>query len=83
MITVLIISAVLGLIVGLWLLNQKQNEELKEVNTKIHPWADDLAPEATPAPVAETIAKKKVTKKKAAPAKKAPAKKVAKKTTKK
>ena len=82
MVTVLILAAVISVVVGLWLLNQKQNEELKEINTNVHPWVDDLAPEVTPAPIAETIAKKKATKKKPT-AKKSPAKKVAKKTSKK
>ena len=83
MITFLIIAAALSLVVGLWLLNQKQNEELKEINTNVHPWVDDLAPEVTPAPIAEKIAKKKTAKKKPVATKKPTAKKPAKKSTKK
>ena len=83
MVTFLILAAVISVVVGLWLLNQKQNEDLKEINSNVHPFIDDLAPESTPAPVAETIAKKKVAKKKPTTVKKTPAKKVAKKTTKK
>lgn len=83
MVTFLIIAAVISVAVGLWLLNQKQNEELKEINTNTHPFVDDLAPEVTPAPIAETIAKKKVAKKKPAAAKKPTTKKPAKKSTKK
>jgi hypothetical protein len=83
MVTFLILAAIISVVVGLWLLNQKQNEELKEINSNIHPFVDDLAPEATPAPVAESIAKKKTIKKKPTVVKKTPAKKVAKKTTKK
>jgi|688.fasta_scaffold02077_10 hypothetical protein len=83
MVTFLILAAVISVVVGLWLLNQKQNEELKEINSNTHPWVDDLAPEVTPAPIAETIAKKKAAKKKPTVVKKTPAKKVAKKTTKK
>ena len=81
MVTFLIIAAVLSVAVGLWLINKKQNDELKEINNDVHPFIDDLAPEATPAPVAETIAKKKASKKPAA--KKATTKKPAKKATKK
>ena len=82
MVTVLIISGVLSVIVGLWLLNKKQNDDLKEINSNIHPWVDDLAPEVTPAAMAETIAKKKSTPKKKTVTKKTPAKKVAKKSKK-
>lgn len=83
MVTFLIIAAVISVAVGLWILNQKQNEELKEINSNVHPWVDDLAPEVTPAPIAETIAKKKATKKKPTATKKPNAKKTAKKSTKK
>ena len=83
MITFLIIAAVISIIVGFWFLNKQQAEDLKEINSNVHPFIDDLAPEATPAPVAETIAKKKAAKKKSTTVKKTPAKKVAKKTTKK
>ena len=83
MVTVLIISGVLSVIVGLWLLNKKQNDDLKEINSNIHPWVDDLAPEVTPAPIAEKIAKKKSAKKKPVATKKPTAKKPAKKSTKK
>ena len=83
MVTFLIIAAVASIIVGFWILNKQQAEDLKEINSNVHPFIDDLAPEATPAPVAETIAKKKVAKKKPTTVKKTPAKKVAKKTTKK
>lgn len=79
MVTFLILAAVISVAVGLWLLNQKQNEELKEINTNIHPFIDDLAPESTPAVEAEKMAKKK-----AAPKKKTATKKpVAKKSNKK
>jgi hypothetical protein len=80
MVTFLIIAAVLSVGVGLWLLNQKHNEEIKEVNND--PWTDDLAPEVTPAPIAEIIAKKKAEPKKKAAAKKPAAKKVVKKAQK-
>jgi uncharacterized membrane protein YedE/YeeE len=83
MVTFLIIAAVASIIVGFWILNKQQAEDLKEINSNVHPFIDDLAPEATPAPVAETIAKKKAAKKKPTTVKKTPAKKVAKKTTKK
>ena len=83
MVTFLIIAAVASIIVGFWILNKQQAEDLKEINSNVHPFIDDLAPESTPAPVAETIAKKKVAKKKPTTVKKTPAKKVAKKTTKK
>lgn len=82
MVTILIIAAVLSVVVGLWLLNKKQNNDLAEINNNVHPFVDDLAPEVTPAAMAETIAKKKAATKKPA-TKKAPAKKPAKKTTKK
>jgi len=58
MVTILIIIAVLSVGVGLWLINKKQNDELKEINKEDHLFADDLAPEVTPAAIAETIAKK-------------------------
>ena len=83
MITILIIAAALSVAVGLWLLNQKQVKDLEEVNTESHPWVDDLAPEVTPAPIAETIAKKKAVSKKKPATKKAPVKKAAKKKAKK
>ena len=75
MVTFLILAAVISVVVGLWLINQKQNEDLKEINNNVHPFVDDLAPEVTPAPIAETIAKKKTAKKKPTPAKKSTAKK--------
>ena len=80
MVTFLILAAVISVVVGLWLINQKQNEDLKEINNNVHPFVDDLAPEVTPAPIAETIAKKKAAKKKPTPAKKPTAKKPAKKS---
>lgn len=84
MVTFLIIAAALSVAVGLWLLNKKQNDGLNEINNNVHPFVDDLAPEATPAPVAETIAKKKPTaKKKVTTTKKPAVKKPAKKSTKK
>lgn len=83
MVTFLILAAVISVAVGLWILNQKQNEELKEINSNVHPWVDDLAPEVTPAPIAEKIAKKKTAKKKPVATKKPTAKKPAKKSTKK
>ena len=83
MVTFLILAAVISVVVGLWILNQKQNEELKEINSNVHPWVDDLAPEVTPAPIAEKIAKKKTAKKKPVATKKPTAKKPAKKSTKK
>ena len=83
MITFLIIAAVLSVIVGLWILNKTQSEDLKEINSSVHPFVDDLAPEVTPAPIAETIAKKKAAKKKSTEAKKPVTKKAAKKTAKK
>lgn len=83
MTTFLIIAAVLSVIVGLWLLNKKQAEDLKEINSSVHPFVDELAPEVTPAPIAETMAKKKATSKKSATSKKPVAKKPAKKTAKK
>jgi len=83
MVTVLIISGVLSVIVGLWLLNKKQNDDLKEINANVHPWVDDLAPESTPAVEAEKLAKKKATPKKKTVTKKTPVKKVAKKNNKK
>ena len=83
MVPFLIIAAVASIIVGFWILNKQQAEDLKEVNADTHPWIDDLAPEVTPAPIAETIAKKKTAKKKPTATKKTPTKKVAKKTTKK
>ncbi len=78
MVTFLILTAVISIAVGLWILNQKQNEELKEINSNVYPWVDDLAPEVTPAPIAEKIAKKKPV-----AIKKPNAKKTAKKSTKK
>ena len=78
MVTFLILAAVISVAVGLWILNQKQNEELKEINSNVHRWVDDLAPEVTPAPIAEKIAKKKP-----AATKKPTVKKPAKKSTKK
>jgi len=83
MITFLIIAAVISVIVGFWILNKQQAEDLKEVNADTHPFIDDLAPEVTPAPIAEIIAKKKAAKKKSTDTKKAPVKKPAKKTAKK
>lgn len=80
MITFLILAAVISIIVGFYFLNKQQSEDLKEINNDTHPFVDDLAPEVTPAPIAETIAKKKATKKKPAPAKKATVKKTAKKS---
>jgi len=78
MVTFLIIIAVLAIAVGLWILNQKQNKGLNEANTEVHPFINDLAPEATPEP---TIVKAIAT---PAPKKKATTKKpVAKKTVKK
>lgn len=82
MVTFLIIAAVLSVIVGFWFLNKQQNEDLKEINTEVHPFMEDLAPEVTPAPIAETIAKKKSEPKKKAAAKKPAAKKVVKKAQK-
>ena len=79
MVTFLILAAVASIIVGFWILNKQQAEDLKEINSNIHPFIDDLAPEVTPAPIAETIAKKKAAKKKPAATKKAPAKKQIKK----
>ena len=55
---------------------------LKEINTEVHPFMEDLAPEVTPAPIAEIIAKKKTEPKKKAAAKKPAAKKVVKKVQK-
>lgn len=84
MVTFLILAAVISVVVGLWLLNQKQAKDLNEINTNTHPFVDDLAPEVTPAPIAETIAKKKsAPKKKATVTKKATTKKPVKKSTKK
>jgi len=83
MVTFLILAAIISVVVGLWLINKQQNKDLKEINTEIHPFIDDLAPEVTPAPIAETIAKKKAAKKKPAATKKASVKKPAKKSTKK
>lgn len=80
MVTFLILAAVISVVVGLWLINQKQNEDLKEINNNVHPFVDDLAPEVTPAPIAETIAKKKAAKKKPTPAKKPTTKKPTKKS---
>ena len=82
MVTFLIIAAVLSVIVGFWFLNKQQNEDLKEINTETHPFMEDLAPEATPAPIAEIITKKKTESKKKAAAKKPAAKKVVKKAQK-
>jgi len=79
MVTFLIIAAALSIAVGLWLLNKNQNDGLNEINNNVHPFIDDLAPEATPAPVAEKIAKKKSTTKKKVTATKKPAKKTTKK----
>jgi len=83
MVTFLILAAIISVVVGLWLINKQQNKDLKEANTDTHPFIDDLAPEVTPAPIAETIAKKKATKKKPVATKKASVKKPAKKSTKK
>lgn len=77
MVTFLIIAAALSVVVGLWLLS-KDKPSNSDLNTETHPWTDDLAPEVTPAPIAETIAKKKD-----APKKKAAKKTATKKTNKK
>ncbi len=83
MVTFLIIAAVVSIIVGFWFLNNQQAKDLNEANADTYSFIDDLAPEVTPAPIAEAIAKKKAAKKKPTVVKKTPAKKTAKKTSKK
>ena len=79
MVTFLILAAIVSVVVGIWLINKQQANDLKEINKDIHPFVDDLAPESTPAVEAEKIAKKKTTPKKKTAAKKSTTKKSTKK----